>query len=142
LPTDTGLCFYGGDPHYKSFDGRRFDYQGVCKHLLVGLLPGQAAGDLLSFQVFGRNEYRNGYTAVAWFHDVEIVYSNESIQLTRGASLSDSAIATVKTTFGDQMLIIRSRHVCLFDYKVPIPDSRMHRLRYCYGFSSTLVSNT
>lgn len=96
LLTGSGLCSYWGDPHYTSFDGRKFDYQGVCKHLLVGLLPGQAAGSLSSFRVFGRNEYRYGYTTVSWFRDVEIVYGNDIVLLSKGAS----AVVKVRNTSG------------------------------------------
>ena len=59
-PDRFGTCQGSGDPHYVSFDGRRFDFIGTCTYLLAGSC-GQATG-LPAFRVLVENEHRGSQT--------------------------------------------------------------------------------
>uniref|UniRef100_UPI00398F5435 IgGFc-binding protein-like n=1 Tax=Pristiophorus japonicus TaxID=55135 RepID=UPI00398F5435 len=62
-PVDTGTCSAAGDPHYRSFDGLAFDFQGTCTYTLATVL--QEDERLPSFTVNVENEsYGNGKVAV------------------------------------------------------------------------------
>uniref|UniRef100_A0A3Q3B2Z6 VWFD domain-containing protein n=1 Tax=Kryptolebias marmoratus TaxID=37003 RepID=A0A3Q3B2Z6_KRYMA len=63
-PEGEGKCVASGDPHYISFDGRRFDFQGTCVYVLAKVCNDDE-GQLPSFTVTQGNEkYGNGRVAV------------------------------------------------------------------------------
>ncbi|CAK8674590.1 unnamed protein product [Clavelina lepadiformis] len=89
LPTACDLprirfCYGSGDPHYTSFDGKRFDFQGTCSYILVQ----NSTNTPTPFQVEVDNEHRGGNSRVAWLRKAMVYIGNTPpIELTKGPTV-------------------------------------------------------
>ncbi|XP_041476669.1 BMP-binding endothelial regulator protein-like [Lytechinus variegatus] len=70
----NGVCTVFGDPHYRSFDGRLFNFQGRCKYLLA------ADCSTNDFRVRVRNDGRNT-KSFSWTKTVFLTLGKHSITL-------------------------------------------------------------
>ncbi|XP_067432556.1 alpha-tectorin-like [Thunnus thynnus] len=72
-------CTIAGDPHYYTFDGTLFHFQGTCNYVLSE----QCGHGLPYYRVEGANEHR-GSSRVSWRRLVKVFVYNETIELVKG----------------------------------------------------------
>lgn len=80
VPISYATCSASGDPHYKSLDGRRFDFQGTCVYQLASLCADNPA--LEPFNVTVQNDHR-GSKSVSFTKAVKLSIYGITITLSR-----------------------------------------------------------
>ncbi|XP_071058660.1 alpha-tectorin [Pseudochaenichthys georgianus] len=81
-PTRTSTCVVFGDPHYHTFDGFLYHFQGTCSYLLAR--PCWEVTGLPFFSVEAKNENR-GMASVSWLRDVTVEVYGHRVMLPKGS---------------------------------------------------------
>ncbi|TNM84474.1 hypothetical protein fugu_008652, partial [Takifugu bimaculatus] len=80
-PTRTSTCVVFGDPHYHTFDGFLYHFQGTCSYLLAR--PCWEIMGLPFFSVEAKNENR-GMASVSWLRDVTVEVYGHRVLIPKG----------------------------------------------------------
>ncbi|KAM6907349.1 alpha-tectorin [Xenentodon cancila] len=81
-PTRTSTCVVFGDPHYHTFDGFLYHFQGTCTYLLAR--PCWEMMGMPFFSVEAKNENR-GVASVSWLRDVTVEVYGHRVMMAKGS---------------------------------------------------------
>ncbi|XP_050047282.1 BMP-binding endothelial regulator protein isoform X1 [Dermacentor andersoni] len=71
---EDGICTVYGDPHYRTFDGRMFNYQGPCRYVLAS----DCVGGTFSIEVWNDVRYSKSFS---WTKSVVIKIKDVKVKL-------------------------------------------------------------
>lgn len=86
---DTSTCIASGDPHYKTFDGRAYDFMGNCSYLMSApcnktFVP--------YFEVHADNENRFNQFRISYLKAVHVYVHNVKISILKGGTVQVTAL--------------------------------------------------
>lgn len=79
---ETSTCVVFGEPHYHTFDGFLFHFQGSCAYLLARQCLHSSR--LPFFSVEAKNEHRGG-SAVSWVKELSVEVNGYKILIPKGS---------------------------------------------------------
>uniref|UniRef100_A0A3Q2NUD7 BMP binding endothelial regulator n=1 Tax=Fundulus heteroclitus TaxID=8078 RepID=A0A3Q2NUD7_FUNHE len=117
-------CTAFGDPHYRTFDGRMFHFQGTCTYILAMDCKGE------DFRVLVTNDDR-GRKGVSWTKEVTVLIGDVAVQLLQEFVVKVCVFKELKMNLNGLVLWSPRSHL-----EVSVPGSyRGHTCGLCGNFN-------
>ena len=82
--TEPGQCRVSGDPHYTTFDGKHYSYQGDCEYTLIRPCNYNPDDDsVVDFHLWGNNLKNNPSNLVSFMRGFTLEYNGTSFTVQR-----------------------------------------------------------
>lgn len=85
LPADTSTCVASGDPHYTTFDKRRYNFMGNCSYVMSK--PCNHTSSPPYFEVHADNENRFNKPKVSYLKAVHVYVYDVKISILKGGTV-------------------------------------------------------
>ena len=100
-PEKEGVCTVFGDPHYKTFDGRIYNFQGSCKYLLTQDCSEGASNSNFSIRI--TNDARDT-VAFSWLRTVTVRLGTTKVSLLQKMRVKEKNIEISSCYYYNQCL--------------------------------------